>query len=701
MRLRAFALILGAVAVGGAFARDVTDYDSYYRHVLSVGLEYDSLSPPNEFATGYRAYEIAGVVRYPLPFLPILQPLVQAGIYQFTATEPGDAARWDHFHWYGALGVGAHHKFSKSFEMGGELSVGLTEAIYRNIGPEPTDVWGSPHFLTELAGMISFNPSFNLSLSARPSVRLMRSFTDLDGLNGLTFAVGFSASYRFGEDPDAPQAIVRAVNLERAQIPPVFAAMQSYYVNHPIGTGAIKNVEKYPIYDVSISFFQKDFMDSPTKIASLSEIRPGEVKEFDITAAFNDRVFTVVGQTPLNGSLTVDYIMRNRAATQSFTAGYDLHDKTALTWDDLRKVAAFITPADSALRNFASYVRQSSKDAVIQGLSEPLQVAMQIYYALKELGVIYQVDPTSPFSAVQGDARVVDSVSLPRDTLRRNTGDCDDLTALFAALLETVGVETGYITTPGHIYPMINTKVSSRDYAVVHPEQQMTIDIDGELWVPVEITLVAKDEFLGAWRYGIEVYHQYDGNPGQRTVLLTREAQKAFRPVGLRETDAGIVYPRAAQLAARFSSSLGGLVDAVVAGYARRAQESGDRRDFNNLGIAASQLGRYEVAERSFNAALAQDRNYMSPLINLGNLHFLQSHYQDALRSYHRAEQALVERSRTGSSDYATVLLNISRSYHKLENYDRAREYLALLAKVDPQLADQNAYLRSASASGR
>ena len=702
MRLRAFALILGAVAVGGAFARDVTDYDSYYRHVLSVGLEYDSLSPPNEFATGYRAYEIAGVVRYPLPFLPILQPLVQAGIYQFTATEPGDAARWDHFHWYGALGVGAHHKFSKSFEMGGELSVGLTEAIYRNIGPEPTDVWGSPHFLTELAGMISFNPSFNLSLSARPSVRLMRSFTDLDGLNGLTFAVGFSASYRFGEDPDAPQAIVRAVNLERAQIPPVFAAMQSYYVNHPIGTGAIKNVEKYPIYDVSISFFQKDFMDSPTKIASLSEIRPGEVKEFDITAAFNDRVFTVVGQTPLNGSLTVDYIMRNRAATQSFTAGYDLHDKTALTWDDLRKVAAFITPADSALRNYTSFIRQAAKTELVPTLNPELQVAMQVYSALTAIGVLYQSDPKAPFSFAQGNPVYTDSISIPRDTLKRITGDCDDLTVLFCSLLETVGVDTAYVTTPGHIYAAIDTKVAPQEYRDVHPDRSMMIILNDELWVPVEITMIGAEDFLTAWRTGAEEYAAHGGEPEKRDITVTREAQQTYRPVVLTETDLGVQYGVTKDAIVRgFTESSGRLVDTILEDYVRVAKESQNKKRYNTLGIKAAEFGRYLMAENAFNSALGMDRNYLAPQVNLGNVLFLKQDFQNALKVLHRAEELMRGQGETGSANHGKVLLSIAKCYYELESFDKADEYFKKAAAIDPSLGKTAQYLSRSADGGR
>ena len=41
---------------------------------------------------------------------------------------------------------------------------------------------------------------------------------------------------------------------------------------------------------------------------------------------------------------------------------YELYDKTAIVWDDDAKAAAFITPADSALRNFANHLVKTGQD---------------------------------------------------------------------------------------------------------------------------------------------------------------------------------------------------------------------------------------------------------------------------------------------------------------------------------------------------
>ena len=102
---------------------------------------------------------------------------------------------------------------------------------------------------------------------------------------------------------------------------------------------------------------------------------------------------------------------------------YDLYDKTAMTWDDDRKAAAFITALDSALQNYAAFISEAGKPAVLPGYSKVLQTTMLTYDALREIGMFYQEDPTAPFTRVQSDPTLVDFISMPRLTLKRRYGD--------------------------------------------------------------------------------------------------------------------------------------------------------------------------------------------------------------------------------------------------------------------------------------
>ncbi|MBI9100364.1 MAG: hypothetical protein JEY91_17910, partial [Spirochaetaceae bacterium] len=399
------------------------------------------------------------------------------------------------------------------------------------------------------------------------------------------------------------------------------------------------------------------------------------------------------GVKPLTGEVAVQYSARGREIVQTMPVSYDLHDKEAMVWDDDKKVGAFITPKDSALRNYTSYLRQSTRDMVNPGLCETLQIAMQVFYGLTELGILYQRDPTSPFEAAQENAQIIDAVSLPRNTLKRATGDCDDLTVLFCSLLETAGIETAYITTPGHIYAAFNTKKPTKDYREIHPSIDMSLNIDGELWIPVEITMIGQTDFLKAWRIGIEEFNRYDLESHLRSIYLTKEAQQVYRPVGLLEADLGLQYGDKTKISSDFFSEVNNLINLIINDYTNDANEKGNKGSYNKLGLICAKFGDFNRAESAFNTALSLDRNYLPPKINLGNVFYMKEEYQSALQIFHSAELDYEDRNRTSSPSYAMVLLNISRSYYELENYDKALIYSEKMASVDPVLGSRYSYL--------
>jgi len=691
---RAVLLCVLALAVGHiSHSQEQANLNEYYKFRASLGVEYQNLTPFADYGTAYTSFfELAGLFRLPIPALPVLQPFLQAGVIRFVGSESSGDDRWSHTHFYLAPGVAYANRFSKNFEIGLDAAAGLTEAVFPNL--DPAERRGAATFLAAVGARVSLDPSYSMSIDIHPSLKYLRSLTPLERFNGFVYSVGFSVNYRLGEDPDAPQAIIRSIKVSDLQFPPLFAAMQSYYAKRPFGRLTLANVEKYAVYDVTVSFFQAGYMDTPTRLASIPRLEAGESQSVDIVASFNEDIFSTVGVVPLTGELVADYVARNRPARQSFSISYDLYDRSALTWDDDQKVGAFITPADSALRNYTSFVRQSAKDFVLESFSEPLQAGTQLYYGLKELGCLYQVDPTSPFTRAQGNPMVVDSISLPRDTLKRQTGDCDDLTVLYCSLLEAAGFETAFITVPGHIFPAFNTKVPSRDYRKIHPDKAMSLNIDGELWVPVEVTLVGSTDFLTAWRTAIEEFAALEAKPEQRRITFTRRAQETYRPVVLRETDLGLQYGSDKRIVDDFRQSMDKLVDQVIESYTRTAQEAGHKEAWNRLGIVCAQYRRYAQAQRAFNTALSLDRNFLSATINLVNVFYLRQEYQEAA-------EALRASGDTDSPLYLTVLLNIARAYYELENYERAGEYFKQVGAKNPALVQQYSYLSGADSGGR
>lgn len=650
-----------------------TGLDEYYRFPLSVGAQYRGLQALSGFATGFALRELGAELRAPLPFLPVLQPLLRAGNTSYLEAGSSGGGKWDHDEWFASLGLGFSTRFSRNFELGLDAEGGLSQTYFQNLAPGGAT--GSLGWLAGAGVRVGLIPSYNFAVDLRPSLRYSKSLGPLTEFDGLSFGVGFAVSYRFGDDPDAPASVIRALRLLSGKLPPAFAAMQSYYASKPFATVELSNEEGYELKDLEVSFFQPGYMDAPTPVASLPSLPARGKAEVGLLAAFNQEVFKTQGSTPLAGELLVRYRARGRSAEQRFPLSYELYDKNSIIWDDDEKLAAFITPSDSALRNYLAYIRKSCRDAELPGLNEALRVAMATYEALRELNLSYQPDPVTPYAVFRGKDNVVDLVNLPRQTLQRASGDCDDLTALYCALLECAGVETGFITVPGHVYPVFNTKLPLRSAGLVAAEPSLVIPVDGEAWLPVEATLVESSAFDEAWRKGAEEWNALERTPSSRALHRTRSAQASYRAIGLKETDLGLQYGRADAMLAAYKSVQSRYAEALAKRQQALAAASGRKQDYNRLGIFLATLGRAEAAEGAFKKALSMDPAFVSAMVNLGNVALEGGSPKKAL-GYYLEAQAQIEKKGSASPALADLVLGrLAKTYGALGDATRVESY--------------------------
>lgn len=708
MRRLSLTIVIATLLVTAAGAQD--SLDAYYRYPFSLGAGFTPLSPVGGVERPAAANTVAGEARFPLRRLPSIQPFIAGGVIAFDSEEAavpaviggalaGGAvlpdydprAVWDHSYAFGRLGLGYTSRLTREFEVGADLHAGAGRALYPRRFVDESGEWvtvGTNDLTFGAAARIGLNPSFNLSIAIQPTLAYRLGLDAMTDFDGFYFGVGFGASFRFGRDPDAPVPDVRAIQVSDLEMPAVFAAMQSVYVNEPITTFTIENTSDQLITDVRVLFNQPGFMDSPTQSALLPELAPGERVSVPLHASFNREVFSTNGITPLNGEVVFQYSYRNRPVEQRQSVTYDLHDRNALTWSDDRKVAAFITSSDSAIRNYASFIRSAARRDNTDYLQDSIEFAMQAYHALGSLGILYQPDPSSPFTQVQENTLLVDSVNLPRETLRSITGDCDDLTVLFNAMLESVGIESGFVTIPGHIYTAINTELEPGEYRRIHPDPGMTVEMDGSLWILVEITLVGQASFVEAWRTGMRQWRAYAEREDLRAFHTTAASQRLYRAVGLQETDLGLQYGDPNAFLASYRTDVERLAAEILRPALERAQERDNPRTWNQVGVLAGRLGRYETAEAAFETAVRLDRSYISPLVNQGSLAYLQGDFEAAARAYRRAENAIqLNRDRVSDDVAVSVYLNLSRVLYEVSEFDEAARYVDLAEAIDAERA--------------
>jgi hypothetical protein len=690
------AALLSLVLANPLAAEDPkVDLNSYYRFPFSVGVSYQALSPLGDYRTGFDLYDLSAVFRYPLPLFPTVQPILQAGLLEFSPRSTD--TKWEHKDLYALIGASYANRFNSTFEVGGDLMIGASLSLYPNLIAELGTV-GNLNFLARAGATLSLIPSYHFAIELKPTLTWLKSFGPLTDFDGLVLGVGLAAHFRLGDDPDAPQAELRSLRIAQGARTSVFPAMQSWYARNAFATLTVENTESFPVQELEVSFYQKGYMDSPTLCARIPALSPGERRDVGVLASFNGEVFHNEGVTPLSGEIVVTYKGQGRAGEQRATISYDLQDRSGIVWDDDRKAAAFITPSDGALRNYASYIRQINKDHIQTGYSETVQFACQLFNALGEIGILYQADPLQPFASVKGASMPVDSVSLPRDTLVRGTGDCDDLSVLYASLLESAGVPTALITVPGHIYVAFATQTAGKAYGDITPERAMTISLDDGLWIPVEITMIGRSTFIEAWRKAVDEWRACESDPTQRGFYPTAKAQEIYRPIGLKETDLGLQYGSKQSVVDSSARDVGRLVDAVIDAATAAAKASGSKQDRNKLGITLARFGRYDKAITAFKEASALDSSYAGPRINLGNVYLLTKSYDKALSEFQKLEKTLTEATGSG----AVLRINMAKCYAAMGNDSKSSEYLAMAAKADPALAERYAsHSQTEAAAGR
>ncbi len=362
----------------------------------------------------------------------------------------------------------------------------------------------------------------------------------------------------------------------------------------------------------------------------------------------------------------------------------DMYDRNAITWDDDRKAAAFVTAKDPAVLEYAKNVSGWIKQISPTAIDKNLIIAM--HNSLTEYGITYQIDPKTPFTEFSKDTLSVDFLQFPRQTLTYTSGDCDDLSILYSALLEAVGIETAFITVPGHIYMAFALNITPAEAKRTFLKPDDLIFIEEKVWLPVEITMV-QDNFLSAWAMGAKEWRENIGK-GQAKIYPMHDSWEEYKPVGL-PGSTSVSMPSKDNIVSAFQKELTSFIDKEI--YPRVEKLEGQISQSNNapkymnrLGVLYARYGLNDKAASQFEKIL-RSNEYVPTLINMGNISFLNNEIKDALEYYERA--LVIE------PDNPKVLLSIARAGHELENYETVRDSYDKLKLIDPALAMRFSYL--------
>ncbi len=512
-------------------------------------------------------------------------------------------------------------------------------------------------------------------------------FVDRDVTPGVTYTYGVVGVNDAGNEGNwaeskpvkAPKRKdVSLISIQKIDLKPVFTAANKYYVKNPIGTITVRNNDDKSFRNVKITLGLKKYCDFPTEIV-VPDLAAGEEKGIPVTMTFNDSIFELTEDTPVQMDVRVSYFEDNTEKSISQNAPITLYSRNTIAWSEKDRIASFITPKDPPIVEFA---RTAIRDNMLllkgSTVTRPLAKAALFYESMNALGISYVPDPKTPFTEVSKNPDVLDYVQFPRETLRRKTGDCDDTTALLAALLESVGVSVALIDMPGHILLMANTEES--DIAVIGLPAERFIRFQGTYWVPIETTRLGQD-FAAAWQSGIATVLSAK-DPSQIRYMRVEEAMEKFPPVTLVAVEKDSQAFPADKVRGTFPPVLTKLqeerYEALLKDIKKEIKDNPvDHMLQVRLGMIQVEGGHAAEGRQTFISLLKEDEAVevqSAARNNLGNLAYLDGDYKEAFTHY---EKGLIL-----TPDDGGIMVNKARTAWRLGDKETAVKTLEQAKQV-------------------
>jgi tetratricopeptide (TPR) repeat protein len=478
-----------------------------------------------------------------------------------------------------------------------------------------------------------------------------------------------------------PEALKPSIQILETRLEEIFPSKMQGYRDGGIGTVTVKNTGAAALEGIVATASLPSWFEAPLASDPAARLEPGSTATLKLRAVLQQKVLE--NDEDMDVAVTVEVRDGGGRATAVKSGATKLRRRSALTWEETGRIAGFITPNEETVAVLAAHLAALAADTQRRQLPRMFSRAIAICEGLAAYGLAYVEDPSAPISKVLGAGAVVDTVRFARDTLLRKTGDCDDTTVLLASALESAGVRTAVLTTPGHIFLAFDTGESVDAAAMLAAPPLELLPVEGTLWVPVETT-VLKDGFPAAWSAASVLVKKYRGAGLEALpVHLLRDRWPALP---LQRSTIAIAEPAPSAVAARFDAAVAGLDKAVhavrFAELEAAAKGLSGRQELRvrmRQGILHAMFGKLADAENVFRAAQAKDPAMVSPWVNLANLQMAGGNLDAAIATL-RAGLPKVD-------DTSQLTYALARCYLAKGDAKNAELYLAETRKTSPQLA--------------
>ncbi len=533
-----------------------------------------------------------------------------------------------------------------------------------------------------------------------PGVSLLASASYGSYQLGLATLDPFYQGYSFGLSADISLGIFGSssagVRMDEKAGSPVFPVNYTAYGKLPFGTVKISNTEQAELRNVKVSFSVGSYSSEPALCISVPFVPKGGSFEVPLVAKFNPNILALTENTKIQGEVTIEYELLGKKMKSTKAETVAMLHRNSFTWKDPDIIAGFVSPNDPAVLDLSKYVAGLVRQKLRPDLDKSLQFGMGLFESLRLLGLKYANDPSTPYASLHKDPAKVDYLQYPYQTLAYKGGDSDDLAVLYAAFLESVGLNVAFIPMDGEMLVAFPLQMNEAQARATFINPADLIYRKGTVWVPVQMSKM-REGFILAWQGGSALYRTASANAPLPFIEIS-EAWKKFEPVGLPGIDFRSAKPEEAQVNLAFENAMGRFVAQEVGPRAQRLiteiGSTGTGKQYNTLGILYARYGLLKESVAAFLKAV--NLGYAPANTNLANVAFLQKDYETSVK-YFEAALALQPTNKT-------ALIGLARAKYEIDAYADADELFAKVSALDPALASHYSYLSShvdVSASAR
>lgn len=335
------------------------------------------------------------------------------------------------------------------------------------------------------------------------------------------------------------QAISSSVHISDVAVQDVFASFYKTYAQRSIGSVQVTNDDASPV-DAALSVYLPDLMRRPSE--QKVTLAAYSTQEVPLQAVLDEGILELQGAKPFQAEVALSCQVGEQTVSVKEAKAITVYGRGALTWDDLGRAAAFVTPEDPQVSAFArGLADQFHADLRKRGVDGSIPTAMLLYEALSAHGVRYTKDSSTPYSQMRGNRLAVDNIQYPSELLASKRGDCDDLTVLYCSLLENLDIPTALIDAPSHILMMFDAGIAEDRLLGISLDPDRYVLREGTPWIPVEVTRLGEGSFAEAWRLGAETCNQLQSAAALK-ITDVREAWAEY-PYALPGSGPEIVLP--------------------------------------------------------------------------------------------------------------------------------------------------------------